>query len=60
MENYCLFLDRSAHMCIEHFQKLLDKAGNRQVEPNNDPRKLRPGEIDQIRSQNQQGQAPYI
>ena len=40
------FLGRSAHMCIEHFQELLDKAENRQVDPNNDPRKLRPGEID--------------
>ena len=33
-------------MCIEHFQELLDKAENRQIDPNNDPRKLRPGEID--------------
>ena len=40
------FLGRSAHMCIEHFQELLDKAENRQVDPNTDPRKLRPGEID--------------
>ena len=40
------FLGRSAHMCIEHFQELLDKAENRQVDPNNDPRKLLPGEID--------------
>ena len=40
------FLGRSAHMCIEHFQELLDKAENRQVDPANDPRKLRPGEID--------------
>ena len=40
------FLGRSAHMCIEHFQELLDKAENRQIDPNNDPRKLRPGEID--------------
>ena len=40
------FLRRSAHQCIEHFQELLDKAENRQIDPNNDPRKLRPGEID--------------
>jgi pre-mRNA-splicing factor CDC5/CEF1 len=36
---------RTAYQCMEHYEKLLDRAQGREVEEN-DPRKLRPGEID--------------
>jgi pre-mRNA-splicing factor CDC5/CEF1 len=36
---------RTAYQCMEHYEKLLDRAQGREVE-DNDPRKLRPGEID--------------
>lgn len=37
---------RTAFQCLEHYEKLLDKAQGRDIEDENDPRKLRPGEID--------------
>lgn len=39
------FVGRTAYQCIEHYEYLLDKAQGRENDPN-DPRKLRPGEID--------------
>ena len=54
------FLGRSAHMCIEHFQELLDKAENRQVDPNNDPRKLNQEKLVLIQKQDQQDQIQLI
>ena len=39
------FVGRTAFQCIEHYEYLLDTAQGR-VPSNNDPRKLRPGEVD--------------
>ena len=39
-------IGRTASQCIEHYEKLLDRAGGRDPDDPNDPRKLRPGEID--------------
>jgi len=39
------FVGRSAYQCMEHYEKLLDRAQGREPDEN-DPRKLRPGEID--------------
>ena len=36
---------RTAYQCLEHYEKLLDRAQGREADEN-DPRKLRPGEID--------------
>ncbi len=36
---------RTAYQCLEHYEILLDRAQGREIEEN-DPRKLRPGEID--------------
>lgn len=36
---------RTAYQCMEHYEKLLDRAQGRETDEN-DPRKLRPGEID--------------
>jgi pre-mRNA-splicing factor CDC5/CEF1 len=36
---------RTAYQCLEHYEKLLDRAQGRDTEEN-DPRRLRPGEID--------------
>ena len=38
------FVGRTAFQCIEHYEYLLDTAQGR-VPSNNDPRKLRPGEV---------------
>jgi pre-mRNA-splicing factor CDC5/CEF1 len=38
---------RTASQCLEHYEKLLDAAqGKDEIDPADDPRKLRPGEID--------------
>ena len=38
---------RTAAQCMEHYEKLLDAAQeNEGIEPSEDPRRLRPGEID--------------
>eukprot|EP01065_Artemidia_motanka_P029514 TRINITY_DN35611_c0_g1_i1.p1 TRINITY_DN35611_c0_g1~~TRINITY_DN35611_c0_g1_i1.p1 ORF type:complete len:809 (+),score=298.19 TRINITY_DN35611_c0_g1_i1:59-2485(+) len=39
---------RTPHQCLEHYEKLLDQAQERgeDYDPADDPRKLRPGEID--------------
>ncbi|KAF4682749.1 Cell cycle serine/threonine-protein kinase cdc5/MSD2 [Perkinsus olseni] len=37
---------RTAHQCLEHYERLLDRAQGRDEDDENDPRKLRPGEID--------------
>ncbi|EDV25235.1 uncharacterized protein TRIADDRAFT_37778 [Trichoplax adhaerens] len=37
---------RSAAQCLEHYEMLLDKAQMKEDTEDNDPRKLRPGEID--------------
>ncbi len=38
-------IGRTAYQCMEHYEKLLDRAQGRETD-DNDPRKLRPGEID--------------
>ncbi len=38
-------IGRTAFQCMEHYEKLLDRAQGRETDEN-DPRKLRPGEID--------------
>lgn len=38
-------IGRTAYQCMEHYEKLLDRAQGRETDEN-DPRKLRPGEID--------------
>ena len=38
---------RTAAQCLEHYERLLDQATRRdQADPSDDPRRLRPGEID--------------
>lgn len=37
---------RTATQCLEHYERLLDAAQDRQLAPTDDPRRLRPGEID--------------
>ena len=37
---------RTANQCIEKYEKLLDRAQGKEDEITNDPRNLRPGEID--------------
>ncbi|CEM04493.1 unnamed protein product [Vitrella brassicaformis CCMP3155] len=37
---------RTAHQCLEHYEKLLDQAQGRDTDESNDPRRIRPGEID--------------
>jgi len=40
---------RTSAQCLEHYEKLLDQAQNKEdgtVDPSEDPRRLRPGEID--------------
>eukprot|EP00906_Rhabdomonas_costata_P000547 RCo000701 len=37
---------RTASQCLEHYEKLLDQAQDTGYDPENDPRRLRPGEID--------------
>ena len=39
---------RTAHQCLEHYEKLLDLAQQKEedYDPSDDPRRLRPGEID--------------
>ena len=39
------FVGRTAYQCMEHYEKLLDRAQGRESDVN-DPRKLRPGEVD--------------
>eukprot|EP00039_Didymoeca_costata_P014069 m.222812 g.222812 ORF g.222812 m.222812 type:complete len:768 (-) comp15939_c2_seq2:116-2419(-) len=40
-------IGRTASQCLEHYEKLLDQAqGGEAIDPENDPRRLRPGEID--------------
>lgn len=43
-------IGRTATQCIEHYEKLLDQAqakeGAEKVDPRDDPRRLKPGEID--------------
>lgn len=41
------FVGRTPHQCVTHFEKLLDEAQGRE-KLDNDPRKLRPGEIDPV------------
>ena len=40
------FIGRTPYQCIQRFQEILDEVQNLDIDPNNDPRKLRPGEID--------------
>jgi pre-mRNA-splicing factor CDC5/CEF1 len=37
---------RTAAQCMEHYERLLDQAQDEAAEPTDDPRRLRPGEID--------------
>mmetsp|Transcript_6370 Transcript_6370/g.15370 ORF Transcript_6370/g.15370 Transcript_6370/m.15370 type:complete len:795 (+) Transcript_6370:85-2469(+) len=37
---------RTAYQCLEHYEKLLDQAQGRDEMEENDPRRLKPGEID--------------
>ena len=40
---------RTSAQCLEHYEKLLDQAQNKEdgtLDPSDDPRRLRPGEID--------------
>jgi len=39
-------IGRTAAQCLEHYEFLLDKAQNRENDGDDDPRKLKPGEID--------------
>ncbi|XP_064612178.1 cell division cycle 5-like protein [Liolophura sinensis] len=39
-------IGRTAAQCLEHYEFLLDKAQNRDQDNEDDPRKLKPGEID--------------
>jgi pre-mRNA-splicing factor CDC5/CEF1 len=39
-------IGRTPAQCIEHYEKLLDKAQGKEKMDENDPRKLRPGEVD--------------
>jgi len=39
-------IGRTAAQCLEHYEFLLDKAQNREGDTDDDPRKLKPGEID--------------
>ena len=39
-------LQRTPAQCVEHYEKLLDRAQGKEEQDENDPRKLRPGEID--------------
>ncbi|XP_005097398.1 cell division cycle 5-like protein [Aplysia californica] len=39
-------IGRTAAQCLEHYEYLLDKAQNREQDTEDDPRKLKPGEID--------------
>ncbi|RVW44243.1 Cell division cycle 5-like protein [Vitis vinifera] len=48
MENNCSIVGRTPSQCLERYEKLLDAAcvKDENYEPGDDPRKLRPGEID--------------
>jgi len=37
---------RTAIQCLEHYERLLDQAQGREEMPDDDPRKLKPGEVD--------------
>ncbi|GIX65390.1 Myb family DNA-binding domain-containing protein [Babesia caballi] len=39
-------IGRTAHQCLEHYERLLDQAQGRDQDDELDPRRLRPGEID--------------
>lgn len=39
-------IGRTPAQCIEHYEQLLEEAAGKQYDPETDPRKLRPGEID--------------
>lgn len=39
-------IGRTAAQCLEHYEYLLDKAQNKEGDSEDDPRKLKPGEID--------------
>lgn len=39
-------IGRTPSQCIEHYEKLLEEAAGKEVDEENDPRKLRPGEVD--------------
>ncbi|KAK2197621.1 bifunctional SANT-Myb domain/Myb domain/Homeobox-like domain superfamily/Pre-mRNA splicing factor component Cdc5p-Cef1 [Babesia duncani] len=39
-------IGRTAHQCLQHYERLLDQAQGRDEDDELDPRKLRPGEID--------------
>ena len=39
-------LQRTPAQCVEHYEKLLDRAQGKEEQDENDPRRLRPGEID--------------
>ncbi|KAK1936204.1 cell division cycle 5-like protein [Babesia divergens] len=39
-------IGRTAHQCLEHYERLLDQAQGRDEDDELDPRRLRPGEID--------------
>ncbi|CDR94816.1 cell division cycle 5-like protein, putative [Babesia bigemina] len=39
-------IGRTAHQCLEHYERLLDKAQGRDMDDELDPRRLMPGEID--------------
>jgi len=37
---------RTANQCLEHYERLLDQAQGREEMPDDDPRRLKPGEVD--------------
>ena len=39
-------IGRTPSQCIEHYEKLLEEAAGKDFDEENDPRKLKPGEID--------------
>lgn len=39
-------IGRTPAQCLEHYEQLLEEAAGKQPDPESDPRKLRPGEID--------------
>jgi Myb-like DNA-binding domain len=39
-------IGRTPSQCIEHYEKLLEEAAGKEVDEEDDPRKLKPGEID--------------
>ncbi|KAK7901795.1 hypothetical protein WMY93_018564 [Mugilogobius chulae] len=62
MENHRSIIGRTAAQCLEHYEYLLDKAAQRdnEEEVGDDPRKLKPGEIDPNPETNLPDLTPWI